>query len=78
MPIAFIILIVIAIWKRKKDRNLIVLTFLSIPMLFSMYPIADDAHFYVGVLPLLITVLYLLGSVDLKVGKFYIMCILPL
>ena len=69
MPIAFIILIVIAIWKRKKDRNLIVLTFLSIPMLFSMYPIADDAHFYVGVLPLLITVLYLLGSVDLKVGK---------
>ena len=72
MPALMLILVIInavKILKKKKDKNLLVLTWLSIPMLFAMYPIADDAHFYVGILPLMITILYLLGSVDFKVGK---------
>ena len=69
-PVILLAVIIIAIIKRKKDTNFVVMAWLSIPMLFAMYPIADDAHFYVAIMPLLLTGLYLLADIDImKAGK---------
>ena len=69
LPILFVVLIVFLIINRivssirKKEQstimgNLTILTISSLPMLIALYPISDPTHFLVAVLPLIITMEY--------------------
>ena len=61
MPIFLIMMIIANIFfkiKKKSNDKILLCTFCALPMLITMYPIADNIHFFIGILQLLILLLY--------------------
>jgi hypothetical protein len=52
-----------------KYKKIIIATFSGIPMLITIYPIADDVHFYIAVLQFSILLLYILAFLCVKLLK---------
>ncbi len=52
-----------------KYKKIIIATFSGIPMLITIYPIADDVHFYITVLQFSILLLYILAFLCVKLLK---------
>lgn len=52
-----------------KYKKIIIATFSGIPMLITIYPIADEVHFYIAVLQFSILLLYILAFLCVKLLK---------
>ena len=52
-----------------KYKKIIIATFSGIPLLITIYPIADDVHFYIAVLQFSILLLYILAFLCVKLLK---------
>lgn len=52
-----------------KYKKIIIATFSGIPMLITIYPIADDVHFYIAVLQFSILLIYVISILCIKLLK---------
>ena len=65
IPINFIIMLIYSV--RKKDRKLFIIFIMSIIMFIIAFPISDDIHFMIGIIPSCIGISYLLDKMFRKI-----------
>lgn len=65
IPISFIIMLIYSI--KKKDKNVLIILTLSVSAFVLVFPISDNIHFLIGIIPAIIGNLYLIEKIIRKI-----------